>query len=143
MTDNKVSEMFSEMASSFKGMIDVNSIIGEPVTMTDGTIIVPISRVSFGFGGGGSEFDSKKGADTNFGGGMGGGAAVKAEAFLVINNGNVRLLPMNGDNTAVSKLIDMVPGIVDKINGFIVDRKDKKASKHGEKTVDQHDNNTR
>ncbi|MCC8168932.1 MAG: sporulation protein YtfJ, partial [Oscillospiraceae bacterium] len=59
MSDNKVAEMLSEVSGNFKGMIDANSVIGEPITAGDGTIIVPISKVSFGFGGGGSEFEGK------------------------------------------------------------------------------------
>lgn len=136
MSDNKVSEMISEASENFKGMINSNSVVGEPMEMGDGTVIVPISKVSFGFGGGGSEFDSKKESDALFGGGMGGGASVKAEAFLVINNGNVRLIPMDGGSSPLDKVIDLMPGIIDKVNGFMSDRKEKKAQKNAEKTSD-------
>lgn len=136
MSDNKVSEMISETSENFKGMINSNSVVGEPMEMGDGTVIVPISKVSFGFGGGGSEFDSKKESDALFGGGMGGGASVKAEAFLVINNGNVRLIPMDGGSSPLDKVIDLMPGIIDKVNGFMSDRKEKKAQKNAEKTSD-------
>lgn len=120
---NKVSEMFEGLTNNFKGMIDANSVVGEPIIVNDGTMIVPISKVSFGFGGGGCEFDRKKNDtqsldDKNFGGGMGGGASVDAMAFLVINNGNVRLIPMEGGSSPVDKLIDLVPEVVDKVNGF-------------------------
>lgn len=57
---NKVSEMFEGLTNNFKGMIDANSVVGEPIIVNDGTMIVPISKVSFGFGGGGCEFDRKK-----------------------------------------------------------------------------------
>ncbi|MCI8404117.1 MAG: sporulation protein YtfJ [Clostridia bacterium] len=130
MADNKVSEMLSEVTENFRGMIDANSVVGEPIIASDGTMIVPISKVSFGFGGGGSEFDSKNSNDTRFGGGMGGGASVNAEAFLVINNDNVRIVSMGNDNSPVSKLVDLMPGIIDKVNGFIVKRKDKKAAQN-------------
>ncbi len=129
MSENKVSEMIESASEHFKGMINANSVIGDPIQMEDGTIILPISRVSFGFGGGGSEFDAKKTDDTHFGGGMGGGASVKAEAFLVINNSNVRLISMNGSSTAMDKLVDMMPGMLDKVNGFIAARREKKAAK--------------
>lgn len=129
MSDNKVSEMFAEASEKFGGMIDANSVVGEPVVAGDGTMIIPISKVSFGFGGGGSEFDSKKSDDVRFCGGMGGGASVKAEAFLVINNGNVRLIPMNGGSTPIDKLVDLMPGMIDKVNGFIAGRSEKKAAK--------------
>ncbi len=136
MADNKVSEMISEASENFKSMINSNSVVGEPIAMEDGTVIVPISKVSFGFGGGGSEFDSKNSADTRFGGGMGGGASVKAEAFLVINNGNVRLIPVDGGSSPLDKVIDLMPGVIDKVNGFMSDRKEKKARKNEEKTSD-------
>ena len=125
MGENKVNEMLKKAAENFKGMIDANSVVGEPIAMDDGTMIVPISRVTFGFGGGGSEFDAKRADDTNFGGGMGGGASVKAEAFLVINNSNVRLISMNEGTGAMSKLVDLMPGMIDKVNGFISNRKSK------------------
>lgn len=131
MADNKVSEMLSQVAENFKGMIDANSVIGEPIVAGDGTMIVPISKVSFGFGGGGSEFDSQKVSDARFaeprfGGGMGCGASVKAEAFLVINDSNVRIVSMGNDNSPVSKIVDLVPGIIDKVNSFIANRSEKK-----------------
>lgn len=120
---NPVSDMVSEAVKSIKGLIDVNTVIGDPVTVPDGTIIIPISRVSFGFGGGGSEFDSKSKDKDHFGGGMGGGASVKAEAFMVIANGNVRIVPVNGGSSPVDKLIDMVPVAIDKINGIFAKNK--------------------
>ena len=134
---NKVSEMFEGLTNNFKGMIDANSVVGEPIIVNDGTMIVPISKVSFGFGGGGWEFDRKKNDtqsldDKNFGGGMGGGASVDAMAFLVINNGNVRLIPMEGGSSPVDKLIDLVPEVVDKVNGFFAERRERKAQKKAE-----------
>ena len=114
---NPVSDMMSEAVKSIKGLIDVNTVIGEPITVPDGTILIPVSKVSFGFGGGGSEFDSKN-AEPRFGGGMGGGAKVEAEAFMVISNGNVRIVPVHDSQTPVDKIIDMVPTAVDKINGL-------------------------
>lgn len=129
MAENKVSEMFEGVTDSFKGMIDVNSVIGEPIKMEDGTMIVPVSKVSFGFGGGGMEFDGDKCTDTRFGGGMGGGASVKAEAFLVISGENVRLIPLSSTSSSLDKLIDLMPGMVDKVNGFISGKKNKKAAK--------------
>ncbi len=141
MADNKISEMLSEASAKFRGMIDANSVIGEPIMAQDGTMIVPISKVSFGFGGGGSEFDSKtNNTGTHFGGGMGGGASVQAEAFLVINNGNVRLVPMGGGASPVDKIVDMMPGMIDKVNGFITSHNEKKAAKKAE-AGEKYDNN--
>lgn len=130
--NNPVSDMMAEAVKSIKGLIDVNTVIGEPMEVSSDTVIIPISRVSFGFGGGGSEFASKVKNDENlFGGGMGGGASVKAEAFMVITNGNVRIVPVNNSGSPVDKIVDMVPVAIDKVNGFISKNKSKNNS--GEK----------
>ena len=110
-------------------MIDANAVIGDVITVGDGTMIIPISKVSFGFGGGGNEFEKKNTNGTRFGGGVGGGASVKAEAFLVINNDNVRLISMDAPASSVDKVIDMMPGIIDKANGFISGFSETRAAK--------------
>lgn len=118
--------------SNIKGMVDVDTVIGEPVTAPDGTIIVPVSSVSFGFGAGGSDFSPKAGTKVDekmFGGGCGGGATVKPLGFLVVANSSVRFVPMGSASSPVDKLIDMVPGMLDKVNTVISNAKDKKANK--------------
>lgn len=115
-----------------KGMVDVDTVIGEPVTAPNGTVIIPVSSVAFGFGAGGSDFGAKPGTQVQekmFGGGCGGGASVKPMGFLVVANSSVRFIPMGGSNTAVDKIIDMVPGILDKLNNAIKS-KSKKASEN-------------
>ena len=126
---SNIKEMLESVLKNLKGMSGVDTVIGDPITMPDGTVIVPVSKLSFGFGGGGSDFEVNdgKGKHMNgkFGGGFGGGASVTPVTFLVINNGNVRLMPVGCSQTSVDKIIDMMPGIVDKVNGFIADRKEK------------------
>lgn len=124
---NPIKEMIEGAMSSVQGMIDTKSVIGTPITAPDGTIIVPVSKVSFGVGGGGSEFSTKsKEGENLFAGGIGSGATVQAEAFLVINNSNVRLIPMNASQSSLDKVIDLMPGVIDKVNGFISNRKKEK-----------------
>lgn len=124
---NPIKEMIEGALTSVQGMIDTKSVIGEPITAQDGTVIVPVSKLTFGVGGGGSEFAAKDNkSEPTFAGGMGAGASVQAEAFLVINNSNVRLIPVKSSSNSVDKLIDMVPGMVDKVNGFIASRKKEK-----------------
>lgn len=116
---NSVSDMMSEAVKNIKGLIDANTVIGDAINTPDGSVIIPISKVTFGFGGGGSELSSKKeNGEPLFGGGMGGGASVQAEAFMVISDGNVRIVPVNAGNSPINKLIDMVPEAVDKVNSF-------------------------
>ena len=114
-----------------KGMVNVDTVIGEPVTAPDGTIIIPVSSVTFGFGAGGSDFSEKPGTQVTekmFGGGCGGGASVKPMGFLVVANSTVRYIPMSASTTAVDKLIDMVPGMMDKLNNVIKSRSKKSAN---------------
>lgn len=114
---------------SLKSMVDVNTILGDPVETPDGSVIVPVSRVSFGFAAGGTEFEGKNAQEDDagsdvfpFGGGSGGGMSLNPVAFLVVGNGEVRLLPV--DNTAIyDRLIDMVPKVVDQFQTGMKNRK--------------------
>lgn len=126
---NPIKEMIESALGGIEGMIETKSIIGEPITAPDGTIIVPVSKMCFGMGGGGSEFAAKdRNNENTFAGGVGGGASVSAEAFLVIANGSVRLIPVNAEQNSLDKIIDLMPGVIDKVNGFISDRKKEKNS---------------
>lgn len=114
--------------SSIRDMVDVNTIIGEPIESIDGLTIIPISKVSFGFAAGGSEFTgetvneySKKEEEElvqyrlPFGGGAGAGASINPVAFLVVQNGTARLLPIE-HNSCVDRLLDYVPDLIEKVN---------------------------
>ena len=128
--------------SSIRDMVDVNTIIGEPIESIDGMTIIPISKVSFGFAAGGSEFTteamegySKKDEEElvqyrlPFGGGAGAGASINPVAFLVIQNGNTKLLPME-HASSIDKLIDYVPDLIEKVNQMF----NKKMQSQNEKT---------
>ncbi len=125
MAEHPLQGIMDTAMSNIKAMVDVNTIIGNAVTTPDNTVIIPISTVSFGFGAGGSEVQGKKPnivdgkADPLFGGGAGGGANIKPVAFLVVGNGNVRLLPITSTSSPVDKLIDLMPEMVDKVNNAI------------------------
>lgn len=122
--------LISVAMENIKGMVDVNTIVGEPVTTEGGTTIIPISKVSFGFGAGGSEFSAVPAANgTNdhlFGGGTGGGATVKPVAFLIVHNDNVRILPVTNTLSTVDRVVDMVPEALSKFNNLISGIFDKK-----------------
>lgn len=144
MAEHPIEGLMDTAMSNIKSMVDVNTIVGEAVTAPDGTVIIPVSTVSFGFGAGGSEFSPKSGTITAnaqnalFGGGCGGGAKVKPVAFLVVGNGNVRLLPVTQNASSVDKIVDLVPEMLDKVNGAVsgVFRKMKKDKKEEEKSCD-------
>ena len=120
-----ISEILEESLSKLKHLVDVDTIIGKPINAPDGTIIIPISKVSFGFATGGSEIPTSK-PSMPFGGGSGGGVTIAPLAFLVITNGNVQLLQMQtADNTA-DRVVNMVPGVIDKVSGILNQRKNAK-----------------
>ncbi len=118
MAEHPIQGIMSSALHNIKEMIDVNTIVGTPVTAQDGTVIIPVSRVAFGFGAGGSEFGGsvvkEDGLKSNFGGGSGAGVSINPVAFLVVSNGNVRLLTLSSSSTSVDKVIDMVPEIITK-----------------------------
>ena len=120
--------MLESTIEEIRQMVDVNSVVGQPITTAEGVTIIPISTVSVGFAGGGSDFVSKnpnKG-DNPFGGGVGAGAKVTPVAFLIIKDGTVRMLPVaTPANTTTDRLVEMIPETLDRITSFI-DSKTKK-----------------
>ncbi len=110
---------------SIKEMVDVNTVVGDPVEAPDGTVIIPISRVACGFAAGGGEFEisatrGEKGKESQmpaFGGGSGAGVSVKPIGFLVAGNGQIRLLPVDG-NAIYDRLIDVAPQVIAQIQSM-------------------------
>ena len=122
--------MLENTISKIREMVDVNSVIGDPITTADGVTIIPVSKVSVGFGGGGSDYVSRNmnKQENPFGGGAGGGVKVTPIAFLIIKEGNVRMLPVaTPANTTADRLVEQVPDVLDKISAFIDSRTEKKA----------------
>ena len=120
--------MLESTIAKIREMVDVNSVIGEPIT-AEGVTIIPISKVSVGFGGGGSDYVSRNlnKQENPFGGGAGGGVKVTPVAFLIIKDGSVRLLPVAAPaNTTADRIVEQVPDLLDKVSAFI-DSKTKKS----------------
>ncbi len=117
------SNMLESAIAKVREMVDVNSVIGTPITTPDGVTIIPVSKVSVGFGGGGSDFVSKNANKLDnhpFGGGAGGGVSVTPIAFLIVKEGNVRMLPVaTPANTTADRLVEMIPDTLDKVSAFI------------------------
>ena len=119
---NTLPNMLENTIAKIREMVDVNSVVGNPITTPDGVTIIPISKVSVGFGGGGSDFVSKNvnKQENPFGGGAGGGVKVTPVAFLIIKDGTVRMLPVAAPaNTTADRLVEMVPDVLDKVSAFI------------------------
>ena len=99
-----------------KEMVDVNTIIGDPITTDDGTTIIPVSKVSYGFASGGTDIPSKNAVNKQvFGGGGGAGVTIKPMAFIVVSNGNTQLLNLESCDDSLGKLADLIPEVIDKI----------------------------
>lgn len=119
----KLPEMLESTMQKVKEMVDVNSVIGTPITTPDGVTIIPVSKVSVGFGGAGSDIASNAGKDNPFGGGVGGGVKVTPICFLIVKDGAVRMMPVaQPANTTADRIVEMVPDTLDKISAFIDSR---------------------
>ena len=117
--------MLNDTIAKIREMVDVNSVIGNPITTPDGVTIIPVSKVSVGFGGGGSDYTKNQEA---FGGGAGGGVKVTPICFLIVKDGAVRMMPVAAPaNTTADRIVEQVPDVLDKIASFIDSRIEKKA----------------
>ena len=138
MSEHPIEGLMLTAMNSIQDMVDVNTIIGEPIETSNNMVIIPISKVGFGFAAGGSEFRgetldeyTKKEKEEQvqyrlpFGGGSGAGVSISPVAFLVVSPNNVKLLPVN-HSSALDKLIDYVPDLMEKVNCYLNKKKRKK-----------------
>lgn len=105
-----------------KEMVDVNTIVGEPIKVDEKTTIIPISKVSFGFASGGSDLPSKNPKDL-FGGGSGAGVSIQPIAFMVVTDGEAKLMQLSVNASAPNAIINMIPDVVDKVSDFVGKKK--------------------
>lgn len=141
MGDYPIEGLMNTAMNSIKEMIDVNTIIGEPIETSNNIVVIPVSKVNFGFAAGGSEFKGKvikkitpKGekednesdekARMPFGGGSGAGVSINPIAFIVVQSTGVKLLPVE-HSSSIDKLLDLIPDIVDKLGQFIDNKTNK------------------
>ena len=114
--------MLDNTMSNIHKIVDSNSVIGQPIVTADGVTIIPVSKITIGFGGGGSDYVSKNpnNQENPFGGGAAGAIKVTPVAFLVVRDGNVRMISMSAPaNTTADRLVEMVPDVLDKVSAFI------------------------
>ncbi len=125
MSENSKLELLVKTAmEKVKEMADSDTVVGKPIVTADGTTIIPISKVSFGFGAGGSDLPTKSSKE-QFGGGSGAGVTIQPMAFLAISNGETKLLQLTTNTSYQNAVINTVPEVVDKIIDFV----DKKTGK--------------
>ena len=110
-------ELTESNMKNLQALVDSNSVIGKEIVTPDGTVILPVSRVSFGFGSGGGDLPSSQKA--LFGGGTGGGVTITPMAFLIVRNGDVKLLQVQSYNNTADRLVGMVPDVMDTVSGLI------------------------
>lgn len=123
-----VNDLLSNTIQKIRETVDANTVVGTPMTVGEVTLI-PVSKVSFGFGTGGTEFPGKAASKDNpFGGGGGAGVKVTPVCFLVVEGTNVRILPMSAPaESSVDRVVDMIPDVVTKITGLIDKKKNKES----------------
>ncbi len=127
MSTHPINELMTNVMGNLKQMVDVNTIVGSPVETADGTTIIPVSKVGFGFAAGGSDFSaSAPAADPHFGGGSGAGVSIAPVGFLVVSKDQIRMIPVTSTNSAVDKLVDYIPTAISKVNSMIEKHKDSK-----------------
>ena len=113
MKENSASGILGTSIEKIKDLVDVSTIVGDPIVISDTLQVIPLSKVSYGFASGGSDFPSKSNNEL-FGGGGGAGIPINPVAFLVVNNGNVSIKYINASEGSVERVIGMVPDLVDK-----------------------------
>ena len=114
--------MLDNTIAKIREMVDSNSVVGEPIVVGNDVTIIPISKISIGLGGGGSDFVSKNPNhhENPFGGGVGAGVKVTPVAFLIVKDGNVRMVPVAAPaNTTAARIVELVPETLDKIAAFV------------------------
>ncbi|TMU85913.1 sporulation protein YtfJ [Bacillus sp. BHET2] len=140
MSEHPIEGLMTTAMENLKEMIDVNTIIGDPVETPDGSVILTVSKVGFGFAAGGSEFiidgkskdDSGKGGDGGsggsgqstqkqqpFGGGSGGGVSITPIAFLIVSSRGIKMLHLDESTHLIDRLLDLAPGAIEKIQGMM------------------------
>lgn len=127
--EHPLNDLMGSTMERLRSMVDVNTVVGEPILAGEVTII-PVSMVSVGFASGGSDFASKNQRpeqDNSFGGGSGAGLKITPIGFLIVRGENVKLLPvMPPPGGAIDRAVDMVPDLVDKVTSFVEKQQEKK-----------------
>jgi sporulation protein YtfJ len=123
MADHPIQGLMKTTLENLKHMVDVNTIIGDPVETPDGSVILPVSRVAFGFASGGSEFEYSHGQAATishpFGGGSGGGVSITPVAFLIVGKQGIRSIPLENSTHLYDRILDSVPQVFEKVQSMM------------------------
>ena len=126
MDNNPIGELMQSTMDNVRNILKVDTVVGDPIFTPDGITLVPVSKISVGFGGGGVEFNAKKTGEARpYGGGNATGVKIEPIGFLVIKEGTVRMINITPPaNTTVDRIIDLVPQVMDKVDAFIAKQKE-------------------
>ncbi|MFB4166741.1 GerW family sporulation protein [Virgibacillus sp. JSM 102003] len=155
MDEHPIQGLMTTAMENLKDMIEVNTIIGDPVESPDGSVIIPVSKVGFGFAAGGSEFgsgssgqsksDSGSGGSLPFGGGSGGGVSITPVAFLIVSPKGIKMVHLDENTHIYEKMLDFAPKAVEKIQQILKESaqssKNKQKSGRGQQHSDQRNSN--
>ena len=120
MAEHPIQGLMNVTMDKIRQMADSNTIIGKPIRTDDGTTILPVSRISFGFASAGTDFDGKNAANKDlFGGGSGAGVNIQPVAFLVVKDGCVRTIQLSDSSNAVDRALTMIPELVEKVSALL------------------------
>ena len=118
MKEQKAANILSVTIEKVRELVDVSTVIGEPINLPDKTVIIPVSKVTYGFASGGADFPSKNNVEL-FGGGGGAGITINPVAFLIVRDGDVSIRQISGLNNPAERVINLVPEMFDKVSGLV------------------------
>lgn len=119
-TNHPIHEMLQATMSKIRELVDTNTVVGQPISAGEGVTLIPVSKLSFGFATGGSDFGKTPDVNKSFGGGAGAGVKVMPVAFLIIKDGTVKLLPVAPPaESPVGRMVELVPEMFEKVTGYI------------------------
>ncbi len=114
MANKNVEGLMGVSVDKIRGMVDADTVVGTPINLADGTTLIPVSKISYGFASGGSDLPSKSNAGL-FGGGAGAGINITPVAFISVKDGSINILPITDKPAAADRVVSMVPEMVDKL----------------------------
>lgn len=140
MEEHPIQGLMTTTMENLKDIVEVNTIIGDPVESPDGSVIIPVSKLGFGFAAGGSEFKSGSGGgdeeELPFGGGSGGGVSITPIAFLIVSEKGIKMVHLDQQTHIYEKMLDYAPQVVEKIQQMLKDNIPRKEMKRRTKEKD-------
>ena len=119
MAEHPIQGLMNVTMDKIRQMADSNTIIGKPIQTEDGTTILPVSKVSFGFASAGTDFDGKNAANKDLFGGSGAGVNIQPVAFLIVKDGCVRTIQLSDGTNTVDRALTMIPELVEKVSALL------------------------